>query len=148
MSTRRSRLPRSRSATQSPEREHLSFTDVPMEGPSDKETSHHATGALPSDPLQDLSGSSDRLLDDMLSEQSRRDAIEPVVETAEPVIDAVEPVFETVEPVIEVIEPVPELVEPIVEAGSSAGIIMETQSSVAQIQHTTLATEMTTAAAS
>ena len=51
-----------------------------MEGPNDKETFHHATDAPPSDPIQDPSGSGDRLLDDMLLEQTRRDAIEPVIE--------------------------------------------------------------------
>ncbi|XP_020259797.1 uncharacterized protein LOC109836345 [Asparagus officinalis] len=97
-----------------------------MEGLNDTETFHHATNAPPSNPIQDPSGCGDRLLDDMLLEQTRRDVTEPVIEAVEPII---------------------EIVEPVIEAGSSVGTIIETQSSVAQTQHTILATEMTTAAA-
>ncbi|XP_020265637.1 uncharacterized protein LOC109841166 isoform X2 [Asparagus officinalis] len=93
--------------------------DVSMEGSNDTNTFHHVADAPPSDPIRDPSGSEDRLLDEMLLEQTRRDATEPVIEA----------------------------VEPIIGAGSSVGTIIETQSSVAQTQHTTLATEVTTAAA-
>ena len=65
-----------------------------MEGPSNKETLHNAADTSPSDPIQDPSRPGDRMLDDMLSEQTRCEPIEPVIEAVEPIIEAVELVIE------------------------------------------------------
>ncbi|XP_020275285.1 uncharacterized protein LOC109849814 isoform X2 [Asparagus officinalis] len=106
MLTRRSRIPRGCSAIESPEREPLSFVEKLQEASigagiaepaatigDDEETFQDAaleTLVTPaSDPRQDPLGSDDRLLDDMLLEQTRREVIEPTHKATEPTIEVV-----------------------------------------------------------